>query len=216
MADKKDLQGFNANNPVGAVKGAVNPLALGKNALSNFQGLLSTKPVAKYMSGARTIIKINGKIAAFAQNVSWKITTEGKELWTIDNYMPTEIIPNRLLVSGSIGGLVIPGNGPTNQLITSDVLSFLFHKYISIEVRDIQTDSLLFYTGKAMIVNRQEDVKSGQLATINLQFKSIAFRDEKHPEYPKGAQDELWRKKANRSPAERLVQRTKKWFPNSF
>jgi hypothetical protein len=215
MADDT-LKSFSGNNPIATVKGAIDPTALGKNALSNFQGMLSTKPVAKYMSGARTIIKINGRIAAFATGVSWKITTESKEIWGIDNYMPQEIVPNKIMVSGTINGLVIPGNGPTNQLITPDVLSFLFHKHIAIEVRDSQTDSLLFYTGRATIVDRQDNVKSGQLANITLRFKAIAYRDEKIPEYPRGAEGSDQRLKANRSPVERLTNVAKKWFNNTF
>jgi len=211
--DKKDLQGFSGNDPVSAVTGAVDPAALGKNAMSNFQGMLSTKPVAKYMSGARTIIKINGRIAAFAQSVSWNIKSESKELFGIDNYMPIELVPHKLTVSGSLSGLVIPGNGPVNQLIAPDILSFLFNKYITIEVRDSQTDSLLFYTGKAMIVDRQESIRSGQLANITLKFKAIAFRDEKLPEYPRGANDTRNALKAHsaRSPIERLSNVIKKW-----
>ena len=214
MADY--LKGFSDNSVLGAAASAIDPSNIGKNLVSGFQGILSAKPAAKYMTGARTIIKINGRIAAFATGVSWRMQTDSKELWGIDNYMPIEIVPNKIMVSGTLNGLVIPGNGPTNQLISPDVLSFLFHKHISIEVRDAQTDSLLFYTGRAMIVDRQENIKAGQLANLTLRFKAIAYRDEKIPEYPRGATGDTNRLAAVRSPIQRTVNRAKKWFSNVF
>lgn len=215
MADRY-LEGFSANNVLNQAASAVDPDNVAKNVVSGFQGFLSAKPAAKYMSGARTIIRINGRIAAFATEVSWKINSDGKEIWGIDNYLPQEIIPNRLTVTGTISGLVVPGSGPANNLITPDTLSFLFHKYITIEVRDSQTDSLLFYTGKATIVNQQDSIKAGQLANISLSFKAIAYRDEKQPEYPEGSQGSAANEPTSRSPGQRVVDKAKKWFDKVF
>ena len=160
--------------PLGAVEGAV--------------GILAAKQTAKYMTGARVILKINNRIAAFATGVSWNIVTEGKEIWTIDNYVPHEIAPTRISVDGTISGLIIPGQGVSNELFQADVLSFLFHKYITIEVRDSQTNALLFLTKRAQIVSRSEDVGSGELGNIRLSWRAVGWRDDKMPKYPKGYQ----------------------------
>ena len=107
--------------------------------------VFSTKPRAKFASGARTIVRINGKPLAFAFQVQWQIETKQTEIRTIDDYLPYEFAPSIVSVSGSLSGWHIPGEGATQQNIQSNVLSFLFHQYITIEVRDSATDALLFF-----------------------------------------------------------------------
>ena len=111
--------------------------SLTDNALSNISGILSTRPTAKYLSGARCILKINGNVCAFAFGISWRIVTNYVEINTIDNYEPVELAPQRVTVEGTISALRIPGESPTAQLWQSHRLSFLFDSYIDIEVREI-------------------------------------------------------------------------------
>lgn len=152
----------------------------------NLSGILSTRPAAKYASGARTILKINGKVVGFAFGVTWRISTVHAEINAIDDPLPNEFVPQRLTVEGSLSALHIPGISATTEGWQADVLSFLFHQYIQIEVRDSQTDQVLFLTNKAVITSRQEDIKIDQLSSITLTFKAIGWRDEKAPEYPNG------------------------------
>jgi hypothetical protein len=154
------------------------------NLNSNIGGILSTKPAAQYSSGARTVIKINGKLAGFAFGVSWRINTNYIENNTIDDYLPVELIPQRITCEGTISALHIPGQSATTQMWQADVLSFLFHRYIQIEVRDSQSDQLLFFTSKAVITSRQEDIRVDALSQVTLQFKAIGWKDEKKPDTP--------------------------------
>jgi hypothetical protein len=170
------MSGFNNRPPIGQ--------QLLDNITSNVSGIFSTRPTAQFASGARTILKINGKIVGFAFNVSWRINTTATELFTIDDYLPAEIVPQHVTVDGSLSALHVPGVSATTEFWQPDVLSFLFNKYISIEVRDSQTDTLLFYTGQAMIVSRQEDIRAEQLASVTLTFKAIGWRDERDPSTP--------------------------------
>lgn len=152
-----------------------------ENALSQVSGIVSTKPQAKYTSGARTTLKINNKLAGFAFSVSWKITTESMEVRTIDDYFPYELIPNRIMVEGTIGAFHIPGQSVTQEFIQANALSFLFHKYITIEVRDSATDQILFKTNNAVITSRSEDLTAEQLGKIQLTWKAIGWQDELSP-----------------------------------
>lgn len=157
---------------------------LAGNAASNLSGILSTRPTAKYSSGARCLLKINSKLCGFAFNISWRINTTVVELNTIDDYMPYELIPQRVTVEGTIGALHIPGISAGTELWQPDLLNFLFHKYITIEVRDSATDQVLFYTDKAMITSRSEDIRVDQLSQVQLSWKAIGYRDERMPELP--------------------------------
>src|SRR5690606_5632640 len=112
------------------------------------------------------------------------INTLNTEITTIDDPLTVELVPQRLTVDGSISALHIPGQSATTELWQPDVLSFLFHQHVSIEVRDSQTDALLFYTNKAAITSRQEDIRVDQLASVTLTWKAIGWKDEKSPETP--------------------------------
>jgi hypothetical protein len=154
------------------------------NLNANVSGILSTKPTAQYSSGARCALKINGKIVGFAFGISWRINTIYVENNTIDNYSPVELMPQRVSVEGNISALHIPGESATTGFLQADMLSFLFHKYITIEARDSKTDELLFFTNKAVIVSRQEDIRVDQLSSVVLSFRAIGWSDEKKPQPP--------------------------------
>ena len=156
-----------------------------QNAVDSFGSILSIKPVAKYLSGARCILRINGKIVGFAFGISWNIQTAVEEINTIDNYLPHELAPTRIEVSGTISGFRIPGSGPGAMKMQTDMVSFLQQRYIEIEVRDSQSDNLIFLTRKAIITRRSESIKTGSLADLSLEFRAIGFQDERgRPELP--------------------------------
>lgn len=137
--------------------------------------------MARFASGARVILRVNNQLVGFAFAISWRINTIQDEIFTIDDYEPYELAPNRITVEGSIGAFHIPGKGASAELMQSNVLSFMTHRYISIEVRDAQTNDLLFHTSKAAIVSRAEDIRADQLGTMTLQWKAIGWQDEKEP-----------------------------------
>lgn len=161
---------------------------IARNLNSNVAGIFSKKPSAKYASGARTVIKINGKIASFAFGVSWRITTQVTEIQTIDDYLPYELAPQRVTVEGTISALHVPGQSPGTELWQPDALNFLFQQYLTIEVRDV-TDQLLFYTNTAMITSRSEDIRVDALSNVQLSWKAIGFQDERKPELAQGVKD---------------------------
>lgn len=163
---------------------------IAKSLINNVAGgassILSIKPMAKFLSGARCILKVNGRIIGFAFAISWDIRTHVTEINTIDDYLPYELAPQRVEVSGAISGFRIPGSGPGQTLLQADVESFIHQRYIDIEVRDSQTDNLIFLTTKAMITSRTENIKIDQLADMTMAFKAIGYRDERDPSIPDG------------------------------
>lgn len=164
--------------PISAASRAV------ENVVSAAGGILSLRPSAKYMTGARTVLKINGNIVGFAMQVSWTINTEQAEIYTIDDYMPYEMAPRRVSVNGTLGMFMIPGRSPTAEIIQSDNLSFLFNKYITIEVRDSVTDNILFKTNKAVITSSSGDLRADQLGSMTLQWRAIGWINEASPQVP--------------------------------
>jgi hypothetical protein len=109
------------------------------------------------------------------------------EILTIDDWLPAEIVPQRVMVDGTLSCFHIPGQGASAEFIQANLGNFLFQKYITIEVRDSQTDALLFYAPKVMVTSRAEDFRIDQLATMNLSWKAIGWKDEREPKLPTNA-----------------------------
>ena len=149
-----------------------------ENAARQGTGIMSTRPNARFITGARCILKVNNQLFGFAFNISWRIHTDVAEIRTIDDYMPHEFAPTMIHVDGTIGAFRIPGRGPTAEFQQASILSFPFHKYITIEVRDEVTNSLLFYTDRAVITTRAEDISNDRLSTVQLQWKAIGWKDD--------------------------------------
>jgi len=177
------------------------------NAVGEIASIFSAKPMAKYLSGARCVLRMNGKIIGFAFGITWKVETTVTEINTIDDYMPYELSPKHIRVDGTISAFRIPGSGPTSELLQTDMLSFLHQRYIEIEVRDSQTDNLIFLTKRAMITGRTENVKSNQLADMTLSFKAIGWADEKTPNYPDGFDSDKDVNEQGTGPFENLSQK---------
>jgi hypothetical protein len=156
--------------------------SLVNNVASNVAGIFSTRPNAKFMSGARCTLKVNGSLVGFAFGISWTINTMVTEINTIDDYLPAELAPQRVTVEGTISALHVPGVSPGTLNWQSNVLSFLFAPYMSIEARDSSTNQIIFATDKAMIVSRTEDIRIDDLSNTTIRWRAIGYIDEQTPQ----------------------------------
>jgi len=173
------------SNPLFPGSASPNAGELGKSLLSNALGPIQVfNKVGKYMTGARCIIKVNGKLAGFAFSVSWNVNTSQTTVREIDNYLPYEFAPSMLNVSGSLGMFHVPGKTATSELFMPNVLSFLHHKYISIEVQDQTTGQQLLRVNKAVITNKSQALVAGQISQMTLEWQGIGWQDEMKPALP--------------------------------
>lgn len=180
---------------------------------AGISGVFSTKPSAKFMTGARVVLRINGRISASFSQVSWDIQTDGREIQTIDDYLPHEIAPTRISITGTLSGFRIPGQGATVELQQANMLSFLMQKYVVIEVRDSQTNELLFFTSKAQIIGRSEAYQSENMGNVTLRWKAVGWKDEQAPELPTGLNpDDNPLRNKNLSPAAQVANKVSKFF----
>ena len=173
----------NAFTKQGTLSGTLS--GLGEQLIDSAVGGISPlNNFSRYLSGSRCIIKVNSKVFGFAFKASYNISTAQDEIWTIDDWTPWELAPKRVLVTGTLGMFHIPGKGPTSELVQQNVLSFLHHRYITIEIRDQMTDQIIFLTNKAVITNKSQSIQAGELSTIELQWKALGWQDELTPAFP--------------------------------
>lgn len=160
--------------------------SLGDSLSSDFNRLTNTiiqdpffgQPNNKYFTGSRAIIKVNDRLFGFAFNVVYNISTEANEINTIDDYTPYELAPSRISVNGAMNSFHIPGRSASAERMQADVLSFLFHRYITIEITDQATGTVIFKTNKAVITNRSQVITAGQISTVTLNWKAIGWMDD--------------------------------------
>jgi len=152
-----------------------------ENMSASLGTVFTLKPQAQYLTGARTIIRINGNIVAFAFSVTWNARTEVAEINTIDDPLPWELGPKRIDVSGTLGLFQLPGQSPLVSRFQGDVATFLMNKYISIEVKDSATDVIIFRTGRAMVTGQQGEVSSEQVGRITLTWRAVGWQAENPP-----------------------------------
>lgn len=139
-----------------------------------------------FFHGSRAKIYVNGKLYGFAFGVTVNIQTQHDEIWTIDDYTPYELAPNKIQVNGTLSQFHVVGRGPSKELIQANALSFLFHKYITLEIRDSKLDITLFKSSRVMITGRNQNLQAGEPSNIQLSWKAIGWQDELIPNYPKG------------------------------
>jgi hypothetical protein len=180
----------NAITENGTLSGVVSGLA--DNLVKSAVGAISPlNNFGRYMTGARAIIKVNDKLFGFAFGVNYSINTEYQENNTIDDYVAYELMPTRISVNGTLSMFHVPGKGPTaeDQLVQANVLSFLMHKYITIEISDQMTGQVIFKTNKAVITSKQQSLQAGELSTIQLSWKALGWVDELGVPYTPGGGD---------------------------
>jgi len=177
MASSINTGAFSSSNITGVTEDLLNSAVGGLSPLNNF---------ARHMTGSRAIIKVNDKLFGFAFAITFNIKTSVIEVNTIDDWTPYELVPNRIQVDGTLSMFHIPGHGPSYELVQPNALSFLFHKYITIDISDQTTGQQIFKTNKAMITSRTQSLQAGELSTITLNWRAIGFIDEITPAYPNG------------------------------
>jgi len=174
----------NAITEAGTLTGAIGNAA--DSLLNSAVGAVSPfNNFGRYLTGSRAVIKINDNLFGFAFGVTFNIQTTAIEINTIDDWTPYELAPARISVNGTLSMFHIPGKSPTKELIQANVLSFLFHKYVTISISDQTTGQRIFETRKAIITNRKQTIQAGELSTIELEWKAVGFIDDIAPFYPK-------------------------------
>jgi hypothetical protein len=138
-----------------------------------------SKPLA--FSGARAIVRVNGKLVAFATDVSYVVETEYKIQPEIDNFLPAELFPNAVRVQVVMTGVKIPNGSPGVDLFQPTMLNMMSQPYAEIEIRDRATDLTLLDVPRAMMTRRTGRVSTRSLGSETWSFTGIGFWDERAP-----------------------------------
>jgi hypothetical protein len=158
--------------------------SLGKEALEASgatMDVISLNKGTKFLDGGRAVVKVNNRIFGFFFGVTWNIDLEHTPIYTIDDYMPYELSPRKIRITGSLSSYVVPGESPQHHQIASDMMSFLFDRYISIKIEDSNTRAIVFQTDQAIITRCRGSIQAQGPATLTLDWEAISWEDNYDP-----------------------------------
>lgn len=135
------------------------------------------------MTGARAVLKINNKVVALCNNVSYEINMDWGEVRGVDELIPNDLAPMVFSVKGSMSIYRVPNKSPIDDFIHPDMFRGMIWPYTTIEIRDKRTDELIMLVKRAAITSRAESFTKNQLTSTNMSFVGIGFRDESTPEF---------------------------------
>jgi hypothetical protein len=153
-----------------------------KNLQTSAAALLSLGNQPKIVSGARAVIKINGKVSALCTNVSCDISMNWQEIRGVDELVPNDLSPTEYTVKGSMTLYRVPNRSPIASYLTPDMFRSLIWPYSTIEIKDKRTDEVLLLVKRCVITSRTEQFNPRQLTTTVLTFVGIGMRDEEAPQ----------------------------------
>lgn len=141
------------------------------------------------LSGQRVQVSFNGQSYAFGSVIDYSIDTQVSDFSGIDSVMPTELSPDRLKVNMSLRIFRTIENDPSsegvlfqNSLSSEDQQqSFALKGYITIEVRDRQTDQTIMFIPRALVSSRTASVDAEGLMTETWNIIGIGFRGTEAP-----------------------------------
>lgn len=143
----------------------------------------------KVLSGQRVQVSVNGQSYAFGTVIDYSIDTQVSEFSGIDSVMPTELSPDRLKVGMSLRIFRTIDNDPSAEGILfqkglsreDQQQNFALKGYITIEIRDRQTDQTIMFIPRALVSSRSASVDAEGLMTENWNIIGIGFRGTETP-----------------------------------
>lgn len=143
----------------------------------------------KVLTGQRVAISINGDAYAFGSVLDYAIDTQVTEFSGIDSVMPTELAPDRLRVTMSLRIFRTIDNDPSADgvlfqkgLSSEDQQSgFAMKEYLTIEVRDRQTDQTIMFIPRALVSSRSASIDAENIMTETWTIVGIGFKGTETP-----------------------------------
>jgi hypothetical protein len=137
--------------------------------------------IPQVLAGYRTVLKINNDVVAAGFVLDYSIETGEVDIHGLDNIVPTELAPDMIRVTMDIKVYRTPDNDPVGSLIAplgdsaNPLDAFTKTPYISVEIRDKQTDKTILFLPRAWLFRRSGSVDAENVLIETWNIKSIGF-----------------------------------------
>ena len=129
---------------------------------------------SKVIKGAEIKLLIGGKVYAEVQSISYSINYSETEIFGIDSIFAQEIKTDRVTCSGTISGVRVKLTGGLQGYDLRPRINEILHApYVSLEIRDRQTDTKLLWLPQMKVTSENFSVTAKGILKINFSFKGI-------------------------------------------
>lgn len=131
------------------------------------------------VTGARTIVYINGRPFAYATSLSWVDSTPHRPTMGLDSASPYELAPTSNQLNGVLGLLRASGTGGLEGAGISFHYGMLPKgKYFSLAVVDRLNDVLIFASDRCVVQSQNWNIPSGGRMTGSMSFSALDWYNE--------------------------------------
>lgn len=126
------------------------------------------------MRGSDVTLHLNNKPYNVTQQVQWSIDYGEDPIYGIDSYLPQEISPTKISVSGQVTGLILRMDGGLQGGgIRPLLVDYLASPYISLRVRDRINQLDLLYIDRIKVTKESVSVAPKGMLKISFNFVGI-------------------------------------------
>lgn len=126
------------------------------------------------LKGSECKVFIGGKLYPEVQQISYTIDYGETEIYGIDSIFAQEIATTRISVQGSISGVRVKlSGGLQGKDVVTKINQKLFAPYVSVEIRDRQSETKIIFIPQCKISAETLQVASKGTVKLNFTFKGI-------------------------------------------
>lgn len=128
----------------------------------------------KYASGARTLIRIGGKPIGVALDFKWSVSAQATEVRTIDTNLPWDLVPNQIMIAGTLNQIMDPLDSLEKYAIFSTMQAMIHQPLVELQLLDVQGVSIVLMRG--MFTGVSGSMSHGQLMNISANFQGVLWQ----------------------------------------
>jgi hypothetical protein len=126
------------------------------------------------MRGADIKLYIGGKLYPSVQDINYTIEYGENEIYGIDSAFPQEIAVTRASVQGNVSGVRVKYVGGIQGYdIRPKIQDILHAPYVSLQIKDRHTDSVILWVPKIKVNREQVQIKAKGVVRLSFSFKGI-------------------------------------------
>ena len=126
------------------------------------------------LKGAEVKCYVSNKLFAEVQSIQYTIDYGEQEIFGIDSQFPQEIAPGRVMVQGTVSGLMIKNLGGLQAYdLRAKINEILHAPYTSLRLKDRHSDKDIFWLPQMKVVSEQVSIQAKGIVKISFTFKGI-------------------------------------------
>lgn len=126
------------------------------------------------LKGAEVKCYVSNKLFAEVQSIQYTIDYGEQEIFGIDSQFPQEIAPGRVMVQGTVSGLMIKNLGGLQAYdLRAKINEILHGPYTSLRLKDRHSDKDVFWLPQMKVVSEQVSIQAKGVVKVSFTFKGI-------------------------------------------